>query len=140
MKKIAVIALLLLLSACKPEVENNKETLDKIFSSDSFKFEILLQGCFGGSFYHFEAEKEEAGYLLTCKENDKSKHLSNDKVADFKALFAKLLSSKEGKNYHTTGYFSIQASNFCNAVEYDNSIEWGEFNEILKFTEIIPNP
>jgi hypothetical protein len=123
MKKAILLFFILIFSACVPEVQNDKETLNKIFSSDSFKFEIFVQGCFAQSTNHFELEKEEPGYLLTCEETHKRKHLSNKNVAAFQSHFTTLLTSKKEKEKHMTAFFSIKANNFFNAVEYHNSEE-----------------
>jgi hypothetical protein len=139
MKKTVLLFLIIIFSSCRPEAQNDNETLNKIFSSGSFKFEIYLQGCFAQSLDHFTLEKQEKGYLLICKETKKSKYLSNEKITAFKSLLANLLASKKEK-HHETGYFSIKVSNFFNAVEYNKSDRWIDFNEILKFSDIIPNP
>ncbi len=140
MKKNLLLFLFILLSSCRPEPTNDGETLNKIVNSDSFNLEIQILGCFRGETDHFTLEKQEKGYLLTCKETNKSNFLSNENQAAFKSLLFKLITSNNKNENHNSGYFRIKASTFFNAVEYDKSDEWFEFNKILKFSRIVPEP
>lgn len=137
--KCFLIFLILLFSSCRPEPQNDKETLYKIFDSNSFDFEIQIQGCFAGSTNHFTLEKQKSGYLLTCKETHKSILLSDENRAAFMSLLGDLITTK-GDRERSTTYFRIRANNYFDAVEYDKSENWQEFNKILKFLYIIPSP
>lgn len=43
---------------CKPNISNDKETLDKVFSKEKIKIVIKSQGCFSGGNYFFTLKKK----------------------------------------------------------------------------------
>ncbi|MGR7811842.1 hypothetical protein [Lacinutrix undariae] len=114
-----VITLLLFFTACNPRIQNDEETLDKVFTMQNFDIQIINGGCFGEDEYLFDISKSNKGYTLTSQNSKKSHLISEDKFNAFKAY----LKPRIGANAYggCTAHFYIRVGTLFNSVEYTHS-------------------
>ncbi|MGD1841052.1 MAG: hypothetical protein ACFB0B_09170 [Thermonemataceae bacterium] len=140
MKKL-ILALLIvgLISSCEPRIENNSETLDKVFAMSNFDIEIQNWGCFGGSEEHFTVQLKNDGYLLQSKRTGKSHLLTKNKMDSLKNY----LKTKIGKEDYggCTSSEYIRLGSVFNSVDYEHNhcggIEATRINDLLNYHELI---
>ena len=140
MKKLILIILTVgLISSCEPRIENNSETLDKVFAMSDFDIEIQNWGCFGGSEEHFTVELKNDGYLLESKRTGKSHLVAKIKMDSLKSY----LKTKIGKEDYggCTSSEYIRIGSLFNSVDYEHShcsgIEATMINDLLNHYELI---
>jgi len=117
--RLLIITLLLFFTACHPKIQNDVETLDKVFAMQNFDLQIINGGCFGTDEYLFKVSKTEKGYMLTSQKSEKSHLISEEKMKAFKAY----LKPRIGTNAYggCTSHFYIRVGTIFNSVEYTHS-------------------
>ncbi|KAB1158820.1 hypothetical protein F7018_06860 [Tenacibaculum aiptasiae] len=140
MKKLILILLTVgLILSCKPRIENNSKTLDKVFAMSSFDIEIHNWGCFSQSKEHFTVELKNEGYLLQSKRTGKSHLVSKIKMDSLKN-FLKTRIGKEDYGGCTSSEY-IRLGSIFNSVDYEHShcsgIEATMINDLLNYYELI---
>lgn len=140
MKKLIPILLAVgLISSCEPRIENNPETLDKVFAMSDFDIEIQTWGCFGGSEENFTVELKNDGYLLQSKRTGKSHLVEKFKMDSLKNY----LKTKIGKEDYGGCTYSeyIRLGSQFNSVDYKHNhcsgIEATMINDLLNYYELI---
>ena len=147
MKKIIFILVILVFFGCnpkrwEPKIQNDQETLDKIFALENFNIEITRYGDFGGQTDNFELKKYEDNYLLISKETEKSNIIESAKFDSLKVYMSKRMGMKRKIDLCSL-IFYVKAGDDISAVDYmDTSCgeDWDILNGILKFTEIRASP
>lgn len=139
-KKIILILLTFgFISSCSPRVENDLNTLDKIFAMSDFDIEIQHWGCFGRNKEHFTVKLNSNGYLLLSKRTGKS-HLVTKIKMDSLKNYLKTKIGKEDYGGCTSSEY-IRLGTLFNSVDYEhshcNGIEATIINDLLNYCKLI---
>jgi len=134
-----LIVLVILFASCEPNIQNDSETLNKVFAMEKFDLEINQSGCFGGETILFKVKQEDTIYKLTSSKSNEWISIHNDSVLSLK----KFLSKRIGVNskMFCTGRLEVRVGNWFNSVNFiDNSCrDWEDMNEIINFSSLWPN-
>ncbi|MFI2742737.1 hypothetical protein ACG2LH_08360 [Zhouia sp. PK063] len=128
-----------LISSCEPRIENNSETLEKVFAMSDFDIEIHNWGCFHRSEEHFTVELKSDGYLLESKRTGKSYIVTKTKMNSLKSYLKTKIGKKDYGGCTSSEY--IRIGSLFNSVDYEHShcsgIVATMINDLLNYYELI---
>ncbi len=139
MKKLFLILVLELICSCQPRIENNSETLEKVFAMSDFDIKIQHWGCLGGSEEDFDVTLKNNGFLLESKKTGKNHLVSKIKMDSLKNY----LKTKIGKEDYggCTGHEYIRIGTVFNSIDYEHShcdgTESTIINDLLGYHDLI---
>jgi hypothetical protein len=143
MKNYIILLLILLINSCqiKPRINNEIETLEKVFSRNKFDIEIQRWGCFGGNVELFNVSKDEKGYLLRSVRTKRSHVVFQNQIDSLKCyLKDKIGKYDEGICTYTE---SITIGTVFNSITYCHSrcsgIEATIIDDLLHYSDLIQN-
>lgn len=138
MKRLILGLSLVLLYSCEPEIKNDAETLEKIFSMSDFEIEIRHSGCFGDSKEHFSVVKKEEGFLLTSESSGKSHLIPKAKIDSLKNYLKPRIGKEDFGGCTTSEY--IRVGTHFSAIDYQHSFCTGFastiINDLLKYQDL----
>jgi len=139
MKKLILLLLISVLYSCQPRIDNNPETLEKVFAMSKFDIVIYSSGCFGGSRYKFSLAKQKDGYLLKSKTTGDSHLVSQSNMTELKQYLATKIGKDEYGGCTSKEY--IWLGSFFHSVDYSHTYCGGKeatiFNELLNYKKLL---
>jgi hypothetical protein len=137
MKLTITLICVLALFSCKPEVQNDEETLNKIFASNSYQIKVQTCGCFGCGTYTYVVKTNDKEVIIANSSGRQKIEVSSDSIESFKNF----LSDRIGKNIKiglstSTYQYQITANNSAVTFTEEGWTEWDILNKIIPFEDI----
>lgn len=103
----------------QPRINNDIETLEKVFSRSNFDIEIQHWGCFGGNSELFNVSKRENGYLLKSVRTRKGHLVSQNQIDSLKGYLRMKIGRGDEGGCTSSEY--IRVGTMFNSVNYNHS-------------------
>ncbi|WP_411765996.1 hypothetical protein [Winogradskyella sp. A3E31] len=139
MKLILTLICVLALFSCKPEVQNDKKTLNKIFASNNYHINVQTCGCFGCGTYSYDVNVKNEKVTIANSSGKQKIEVSRDSIESFKKFMSERIGKNISRGLCTSKYiFKVETNNLAITFTDEGCHEWDILNKIIPL-ESIPN-